>query len=66
MHTFADVVKKNPDAVKAAIAQNTCTNAHGDTTIARDDPWASEDVWDADYERVKETDRYRGAYRAAN
>lgn len=66
MRTFADIMRKNPAKVNKIIVQNTRTNEYGDTTIARDDTWVTEDVWDADYERVKDADRYRGTYRAAD
>lgn len=66
MRTFEDILRENPAKTMAVIERNTKTNERGETTISKHDPWASEDVWDEDYERMIRAEGFGVDYRAAN
>ena len=52
MTDFKAFLKANRASVMALAMKNTHINTEGMATISRDSEWASESVWDSDYEEL--------------
>lgn len=64
MKDFDAFFKANKGKIMAYARANTKYNAEGQATISRDDPWFYDDVWESDFEGVKEAGQRKNSYAA--
>ena len=64
MKDFDAFFKANKDKIMTYAKANTQYNAEGQATISRGDPWFYDDVWESDFEGVKEADQRKNSYAA--